>query len=83
MRSSFGIARAAKLDDAEGNVLSRPEQLPGLATVNTTTGGIWACTIRHHDGTFYVVTTLVKDYEPQTSQERWDNVGGIVNDVHP
>ena len=30
-----------------GNVLSRPEQLPGLAAVNQSTGGIWACTIRY------------------------------------
>lgn len=30
----------------EGNVLSRPEQLPALATVNSSTGGIWAATIR-------------------------------------
>ena len=30
-----------------GNVLSRPEQLPALANVNQTTGGIWAATIRY------------------------------------
>ncbi|THG97986.1 hypothetical protein EW145_g7505 [Phellinidium pouzarii] len=57
-----------------GNVLSRPEQLPALNTINTTTGGIWAATIRYHDGIFYVTTTLVKDYEPVDSTEQWDNV---------
>ena len=35
--------------------LSRPSQLP-LARLNRN-GGIWAATIRYHDGTFYVVTT--------------------------
>ena len=57
-----------------GNVLSRPEQLPQLALVNQTTGGIWAATIRHHDGVFYVTTTLVFDGAPQLSPSRWDNV---------
>lgn len=57
-----------------GNVLSRPEQLPQLALVNQTTGGIWAATIREHEGTFYITSTLVFDGEPQTSPSRWDNV---------
>lgn len=62
-----------------GNVLSRPEQLPQLALVNQTTGGIWAATIREHKGTFYVTTTLVFDGEPQTNPDRWDNVSGDVS----
>lgn len=57
-----------------GNVLSRPEQVPDLATISTSTGGIWACTIRFHDGMFFVITTLVKDQEPQDSLARWQNV---------
>ena len=37
-----------------GYSLSRPSQLP-LIRLNRN-GGIWAATIRYHDGTFYVVT---------------------------
>ena len=58
----------------QGNVLSRPEQLPELNQINQSTGGIWASTIRHHDDTFYVITTLVKDGEPPDTLTRWDNV---------
>src|SRR5215468_4647684 len=36
--------------------LSRPSQLP-LVKLNRN-GGIWAATIRYHQGTFYVITTL-------------------------
>lgn len=61
-----------------GNVLSRPEQVPDLATISTSTGGIWACTIRFHDGMFFVITTLVKDQEPQDSLARWQNVPPFV-----
>lgn len=57
-----------------GNVLSRPEQLPSLALVNQTTGGIWAATIREHKSIFYVTSTLVFDGAPQLSPSRWDNV---------
>src|SRR5262245_31870157 len=39
-----------------GYSLSRQSQLP-LVHLNRN-GGIWAATIRYHDGTFYVVTTL-------------------------
>jgi len=35
--------------------LSRPSQLPLVRL--TRNGGIWAATIRYHDGTFYMVTT--------------------------
>jgi hypothetical protein len=57
-----------------GNVLSRPTQLPGLAAVNTSTGGIWAASIRHNEGTFYVTTTLVRDDKGINDTQRWDNV---------
>jgi xylan 1,4-beta-xylosidase len=41
------------------HVLNRPEQLPleGLDVSD----GVWAPTIRHHDGTFYVVSTLARN----------------------
>lgn len=41
------------------HVLNRPEQLP-LAGLDVS-DGIWAPTIRHHDGTFYVVSTLARN----------------------
>jgi len=40
-----------------GHVLDRPDQLP-LTGVRAS-GGLYAPTIRHHDGTFFVVCTLV------------------------
>ncbi len=40
-----------------GNVLDRPEQLPLMGT--ETSEGIFAPTIRYHDGTFYMITTNV------------------------
>jgi xylan 1,4-beta-xylosidase len=39
-----------------GHALTRPSQLPLVRL--TRNGGIWAPTIRYHDGTFYMVTTL-------------------------
>ncbi len=42
-----------------GHVLVRPGQLP-LAGLDVS-DGIWAPTVRHHDGRFYVVSTLAKD----------------------
>ncbi|WP_394618220.1 glycoside hydrolase family 43 protein [Lentzea sp. JNUCC 0626] len=44
-----------------GHVLDRPSQLP-LQGVRPS-GGLYAPTIRHHDGTFYVVCTLVDGVE--------------------
>ncbi|MGX7826413.1 glycoside hydrolase family 43 protein [Actinokineospora sp. 24-640] len=41
-----------------GNVLDRPAQLP-LPADSPASGGIYAPTIRHHDGRFYVITTNV------------------------
>lgn len=57
-----------------GNVLSRPSQLPDFTQSNSTTGGIWAATIRHHRGMFYVTTTLVLDQLNFTDLARWENV---------
>ncbi|HEU5088865.1 MAG TPA: family 43 glycosylhydrolase, partial [Roseiflexaceae bacterium] len=42
-----------------GHCLTRPSQLP-LANVRAS-GGIFAPTIRHHDGVFYRVTTNVTE----------------------
>ena len=39
-----------------GNVATRPEQVE-VGTV-LTGGGVWAPTIRHHDGRFYVIVTI-------------------------
>ncbi|KAF8645880.1 hypothetical protein AX16_007538 [Volvariella volvacea WC 439] len=64
-----------------GNVLSRPEQLPQLASVTSATGGIWAPTLRHHNGTFYVTTTLVFDQLAIDDPNRWQNVIFTVEDI--
>lgn len=55
------------------NALSRPEQLPDLAITNKSTSGIWAPALRYHEGTFFILTTLVFDDQPQTNFSRWDN----------
>lgn len=57
-----------------GNVFSRQSQLPAFTQVNSTTGGIWAATIRYHLGTYYVTTTLVEDNKAVDDSTRWDNV---------
>ena len=56
------------------NALSRPEQLPTLAVTNKSTSGIWASTIRYQEGTFYLLTTLVFDDQPESNFSRWDNM---------
>ncbi|PGG98541.1 hypothetical protein AJ80_09520 [Polytolypa hystricis UAMH7299] len=56
------------------NVLTRHEQLPDLQLTNGSTSGIWAPTIRYHDKTFYVFTTLVHDKMDITDGSRWDNI---------
>ncbi|WP_193596599.1 glycoside hydrolase family 43 protein [Microbacterium sp. YJN-G] len=40
-----------------GNVLDRPEQLVTRAGIGGASGGIYAPTLRHHDGLFWMVTT--------------------------
>ncbi|KAK1750042.1 Non-reducing end alpha-L-arabinofuranosidase BoGH43B [Echria macrotheca] len=57
-----------------GHVLNRQEQLPRLAETNRSTSGIWAPTLRFHDNTFWLVTTLVDDDRPQADHSRWDNI---------
>lgn len=52
-----------------GHALNRPSQLqihtpePG--------GGVWATTIRYHDGVFYVVTASFQRYRPQQDDRVW------------
>ncbi|KAK5685723.1 hypothetical protein LTR17_026986 [Elasticomyces elasticus] len=55
------------------NAISRPEQLPNLSITNKSTSGIWAPALRYHNGTFWILTTLVYDDQPQTNLSRWDN----------
>ncbi|KAK4127250.1 glycoside hydrolase family 43 protein [Parathielavia appendiculata] len=57
-----------------GHVLNRREQLPRLAETNRSTSGIWAPTLRFHDETFWLVTTLVDDDRPQKDSSRLDNI---------
>ncbi|KAI9045536.1 xylosidase : arabinofuranosidase [Aspergillus affinis] len=49
------------------HVFNRPTQYPGFGKILTASGegGLWAPTIRRHDGTFYVAVTLVDYYEPE------------------
>ncbi|KAK2747654.1 hypothetical protein FQN55_004824 [Onygenales sp. PD_40] len=56
------------------NVLNREDQLPMLSLTNGSTSGIWAPTLRYHEGTFYLLTTLVHDKNPIEDPGRWDNV---------
>jgi xylan 1,4-beta-xylosidase len=46
-----------------GSVLDRPSQLSVAGA--RTSGGIYAPTLRHHDGRFYLITTNVSDREGQ------------------
>jgi beta-xylosidase len=61
-----------------GNVINRPEQYDysqGRIRPGTQySGGIWAPTIRYHDGTFYVITTFVYTEKDWDDYSRWVNV---------
>ncbi|KAK1640103.1 glycosyl hydrolase [Colletotrichum phormii] len=63
-----------------GHVLNRREQLPRIAETNrgaawlTELSGIWAPTLRYHDDTFWLVTTLVDDDRDAADASRWDNI---------
>lgn len=47
------------------NAFSRAEQIPSHASMNNNPrGGIWAPTIRYHEGTMYVIVTYMK-YDPK------------------
>lgn len=45
------------------NALTRPEQLPELSRNSQQNEGIWASTIRYHEGTLYLITSYVSWYE--------------------
>jgi len=64
-----------------GNVLTRSTQLPDFVHVNDTSGGMWAPTIRYHNGTYYVSTTLVFSNRDPTDSSRWENL--IFNATNP
>jgi xylan 1,4-beta-xylosidase len=44
-----------------GNVLNRPEQFRPRGSIVGASGGIYAPTLRHHDGRFWLITTDVDD----------------------
>lgn len=62
----------------QGNVISRSTQLDfsacRLRPGTQFSGGIWAPTIRHRAGVFYVVTTLVFPDKAYDDFSRWQNV---------
>ncbi|KAF4815444.1 Non-reducing end alpha-L-arabinofuranosidase BoGH43A [Colletotrichum tropicale] len=55
------------------NAFSRADQLPGMAFLPKATSGIYAPTLRFHQGTFYLLCTLVNQQLPRTNDSRWDN----------
>ncbi|PNH31833.1 hypothetical protein BJF96_g5109 [Verticillium dahliae] len=55
------------------NGFSRPDQLPGMAFLPKATSGIYAPTLRFHEGIFYLMTTLVNQQLPRVNDSRWDN----------
>lgn len=55
------------------NGLSRTDQLPGMAFLPRATSGIYAPTLRFHEGIFYLMSTLVNQQLPRTNDSRWDN----------
>ncbi|QRV83962.1 glycoside hydrolase family 43 protein [Ceratobasidium sp. AG-Ba] len=61
-----------------GNVITRPSQLSlTKCTIRPGTkncGGVWAPTIRHHEGTFYVCATCVFPDKEFSDHSRWENI---------
>ena len=56
------------------NALSRPDQLPALAFLpRGATSGIYAPTLRYHNGKFYIFTTLANQALYNNNYTRWDN----------
>jgi beta-xylosidase len=41
-----------------GHVFNRPEQYPSFGNITNQQFGVYAPTLRHHDGVFYVTTTI-------------------------
>lgn len=63
------------------NAFSRADQLPGLAFLPRATSGIYAPTLRFHDGVFHLMSTLVNQQLPRTNDSRWDNF--VVSSTDP
>ncbi|KAI0081569.1 hypothetical protein K474DRAFT_1247208 [Panus rudis PR-1116 ss-1] len=61
-----------------GNVVNRPSQIDfsgcRLRPGTQLSGGLWAPTIRHRDGVFYVTTTVVYPDKAYDDFSRWKNV---------
>jgi hypothetical protein len=57
-----------------GHALNHETQLPVLAESIGSTSGIWAPALRFHNGTFYLLTTMVHDKRADNDSSRWDNV---------
>ncbi|KAM0274387.1 hypothetical protein ACHAQH_007889 [Verticillium albo-atrum] len=49
------------------NGFSRPDQLPGMAFLPKATSGIYAPTLRFHQGIFYLMSTLVNQQLPRVN----------------
>ena len=66
-----------------GNVLDRPSQLDLTATWNWSSLGIYAPTIRHHDGRFFMITTNVGSSGRQTFLVTSEDPAGPWSDPVP
>ncbi|KAG8745173.1 hypothetical protein FRC10_008626 [Ceratobasidium sp. 414] len=69
-----------------GNVITRPSQLSlAQCTIRPGTkncGGVWAPTIRFHNGTFYVCATCVFPDRDFADHSRWENIIWRTTDPH-
>ncbi|KAG9121045.1 hypothetical protein FRC07_003163, partial [Ceratobasidium sp. 392] len=69
-----------------GNVITRPSQLDlTKCTIRPGTkncGGVWAPTIRFHNGTFYVCATCVFPDREFADHTRWENIIWKTTDPH-
>ncbi|KAI5123811.1 hypothetical protein M0805_009106 [Coniferiporia weirii] len=66
---------------AETRPSEQRSQTFDLPQNSPTTGDISASIAEHHDGTFYVTTTLVKDYELVGAIEEWYNMIFTTTDI--
>ncbi|KNG45886.1 glycoside hydrolase family 43 protein [Stemphylium lycopersici] len=57
-----------------GHALNRATQLPVLAESVGSTSGIWAPALRFHNGTFFLLTTMVHDKRADNDSSRWGNI---------
>ncbi|MGP0031615.1 MAG: glycoside hydrolase family 43 protein [Acidimicrobiales bacterium] len=66
-----------------GNALERPSQLDLTATADWSSGGIFAPTLRHHDGRFWLITTNVGSRGARTFLLTSDDPAGPWSDPVP